>query len=533
VNPLSSEWLALRKTLLWLLTLAFCIYLPACTDFFFADDDIYLAFTNRFLRELPWSDLLLLLQQPANSWEFLPLRDFSYWLDFRLYNGDPIGFHLTNILWYIASAAALGFLLREMIQLCRPAWNERRDLLVIAGVLLFVVHPAHVEAVAWVASRKDLMAGTFSFLAMAILVGSIRRGFPVWDSLLATLMLLCACFSKSAAMATAIFMSVLALSNYRSTPVLLCCRRLILLFLLWIVVLFAGWVHMRTAEFTGIRIENHPGSFLVLERASRVVSGLLGIVLLPYPSGFYYDVYALGAWHWVITVMAGGFVLVAMYIAMARRSLWAFGVLLMISPWVVYLQLIPFTTWSLAGERFVFVSVAGLAMIFIDALGNLKQPWLFRRWLLIIVIPLMAASVWRVHHWTESSNALLVREFERLPSFHNTLRDHIVFTLLPAGRYAEAEKAAKEVQRTYASEALDTLVGVERAYRKLHADRSAEMSEFGNRSDFCSALIRLRLALDEGYRAIPLETDLSYNNLLRSLDRQLQFRYAEQRQLCR
>ena len=200
MNASTRDWKRLQSILLLLLLLTFCLYLPTLWHDAFADDDIYLAYMNRFLRQAPWSDLYQLFLKPQNPWEFLPLRDFTYWLDFRIYGDEPNGFHLTNLLWYGASGMALFGLFGELILLCRPAWAPRARILALCGVLLFLVHPAHVEVAAWIASRKDLIAATFGFMSLALLARALRRDWPWRDMLLAAFALFVACFGKASAM---------------------------------------------------------------------------------------------------------------------------------------------------------------------------------------------------------------------------------------------------------------------------------------------------------------------------------------------
>ena len=190
VNDLNPQWRMLRSTSTLLLVCGFCLFLPSLYHELFADDEIYLAFTNRMVRQLPWTHLHLFLQKPANPWEFLPLRDFTYWLDFRLYGDEPMGFHLSNLAWYAFSAAGFYWLLRELVLLFRPALANQASVLALCGTVLFVVHPAHVEAAAWVASRKDLMAGAFGFLSAATLARGMRTGWPARYCLIAAVLLL-------------------------------------------------------------------------------------------------------------------------------------------------------------------------------------------------------------------------------------------------------------------------------------------------------------------------------------------------------
>ena len=528
-----AAWQRLQTTVILLLVLSFCLFLPSLFHDLFADDHIYLAYTNRFLRESNWSELYQFVLRPANPLEFLPLRDFTYWLDFRLYGDEPIGFHVTNLVWYAASGLAAFWLNRELILLCQPAWAQRASVLSLCGALLFVVHPAHVEVVDWIASRKDLVAGTLGLLSVAVLAHAMRRHWPRRELLLSVLLLGLACFGKAAAMTDVILVTVLIGLGWAGSSRVSRARKLGYLLPFWGVVAFAFMIHWIVGGNYGIRIENHPGLFPVLERASLIFTALIGILLFPYPLRFYYDVYQIGEWHWLVTAIAALFLLVALRVLCRRRSLWSLGVVLVLSPLVIYLQFIPFTTWSLASERFVFVPVAGLSLVLIDILGRMSRPKIIA-WLVILIALPCAALVWlRVADWGDNP-ALLIREYKLQPAFHNAVRDQIVFTLLPEKRYEEASVLAQQVPRAYAADALLSLVGVEQVFRRMNGTDSATLVDKSEivRQDFCNSVSNLNFAIRNGYEQIPNEYDVSYNNILRTLDQQIKYRYADAKNIC-
>ena len=534
MNTAAHDWQKLQNILLLLLALTFSLYLPTLLHDAFADDEIYMAYMNRFLRQAPWSDLHQLFLKPQNPWEFLPLRDLTYWLDFRIYGDEPNGFHATNLLWYGASAMALYGLLRELILLCRPAWAARATVLALCGVLLFVVHPAHVEVAAWIASRKDLIAATFGFLSLALLARALRRGWPWREMGLAALLLFVACFGKASAMTFILPITVLIGMCWNDSAEISRAKKLgiLLLFLALLAVAFV--IHLQVGASTGIRIENHPGLWVMLDRASRILTSQIGILLFPYPLRFYYDVYQLGEWHWLVTAGAGLLLLAALRVLSVRRSLWALGVVLMFTPLFVYLQMMPFTSWSLASERYVFVPVSGLALVLIDLLGRMANPKLIGGLILMIVLP-SALLVWsRVDDWGGGRSNLLDREYALQSGFHNALRDRIGFTLLPEKRYAEAAALARQVPRPYAVEALLAFIDAEKAYRSMSDDRSAATGKEDEslRQNFCSAMARLRSATRHGYAQIPQEPDVSYNNILRSLDQAMKYRFGDAKIIC-
>jgi tetratricopeptide (TPR) repeat protein len=91
----------------------------------------------------------------ADNWH--PLTWLSLQLDADLYGVNAWGFHLTNVLLHCANAVLLFLILRRMTG---ALW---RSGLVAA---LFAVHPLHVESVAWIAERKDVLSTLFGMLAL-------------------------------------------------------------------------------------------------------------------------------------------------------------------------------------------------------------------------------------------------------------------------------------------------------------------------------------------------------------------------------
>jgi tetratricopeptide (TPR) repeat protein len=86
-----------------------------------------------------------------------PLTWVSLQLDAQLYGGRAWGYHLTSVLIHAATAVLLFLVLRGMTG---AVW---RSALVAA---LFAVHPLHVESVAWVSERKDVLCAFFGVAAL-------------------------------------------------------------------------------------------------------------------------------------------------------------------------------------------------------------------------------------------------------------------------------------------------------------------------------------------------------------------------------
>lgn len=519
--------------MLLLLALSLCLYLPSLSHNAFADDEIYLAFSNRFLRAADWTELYRLFLGPTNRWEFLPARDFTYWLDFRIYGDEPSGFHLTNLVWYAASCAAAGLMIREAIIFCCPHWRHRAGILALVGCVIFAVHPAHVEAVVWIASRKDLMSGTFGMLTLWALLRSLHGGVHRTSIASALLFFVIACFSKAVSVTFVVLVGLIILSSVASLSAN--GRKVALLYggLFLVVCGLSVAIHAFVAEDRGISILNSPGLPVMVERGSRILASLGLILVSPYPLRLYHDAYQLGAWHWLVS---GAMVLCALLGTIAfvsRRRMWGLSVLLMVIPLSLYLQFAPFTTWSLASERFVFVPVAGLALLIADLCGRLYWP----KGILAGVVLAVACSagiVWqRVGEW-EYGYQLLELEYERQPGFHNAIRDRIVQTLLPQRRYEEAAVLAQGIGRDYAADALFKFIDTERIFRDVEQrnPRGLRAVDAATRDEFCASVTGLSESIRRGRQAMVRESDVSFNNILGTLERYRDQRYGDWKWIC-
>ena len=100
----------------------------------------------------------------AANWH--PLTWLSLMVDGQLYGSNPPGFHWTNVLLHAANTLVLFLVWRGMTG---TVWSSA---LVAA---LFAVHPLHVESVAWVAERKDVLCTFFGLLTLWAYAWYCRR----------------------------------------------------------------------------------------------------------------------------------------------------------------------------------------------------------------------------------------------------------------------------------------------------------------------------------------------------------------------
>jgi tetratricopeptide (TPR) repeat protein len=91
----------------------------------------------------------------SSNWH--PLTWLSHMLDYELHGLDAGGHHLTSVFLHLASSLLLFYLLRRMSGM---TWGSA----FVAAC--FALHPLHVESVAWVAERKDVLSAFFGMLAL-------------------------------------------------------------------------------------------------------------------------------------------------------------------------------------------------------------------------------------------------------------------------------------------------------------------------------------------------------------------------------
>lgn len=125
-------------------------------DFVNFDDDIYVTENPRVQAGLSLDTIVwAFTTTDAEFWH--PLTWISHMLDCQLYGLNPIGHHFTNLLLHVANTLLLFLVLQWMTG---AIW---RSAFVAA---LFALHPLHVESVAWVAERKDVLSTLFWMLTL-------------------------------------------------------------------------------------------------------------------------------------------------------------------------------------------------------------------------------------------------------------------------------------------------------------------------------------------------------------------------------
>ncbi len=113
----------------------------------------------------------------GSSAHYRPIQNISYFFDYLVWNTDPFGFHLSNLLWHLGSGLLLYFLLLRLFQPFRDRFPDRPNLFPGAAffvALFWIIHPVHSAAVDYISGRADSLAFFFACAAWLLYLKARR-----------------------------------------------------------------------------------------------------------------------------------------------------------------------------------------------------------------------------------------------------------------------------------------------------------------------------------------------------------------------
>lgn len=164
-----------KKNILFLaviVLLPVILYLRGLSGSFVLDDRTYFIENDILPNLKPWQ-IINILFYPSNYWgEHLPLREFLYVLEYNSFGLSPYGYHLVSLGIYILTGYILYLLLLQIYsdivyaQYKHTPGFYKAEVSVFIVTILYLIHPSHVETVAYISGQKDLLVALFSFLTM-------------------------------------------------------------------------------------------------------------------------------------------------------------------------------------------------------------------------------------------------------------------------------------------------------------------------------------------------------------------------------
>ena len=148
-----NEWIVIPL----LLAITLAVFWPVQSHGFIRhDDDAYVYENPHVNTGLTFANISWALTA-VHAYNWHPVTWISHMLDVQVYGLDPAGHHRTNLLLHLANVVMLYLALRRI-----TGFGWRSGFVAV----LFAIHPLHVEPVAWVAERKELLGTAFLLLAI-------------------------------------------------------------------------------------------------------------------------------------------------------------------------------------------------------------------------------------------------------------------------------------------------------------------------------------------------------------------------------
>ena len=361
----------------------------------------------------------------AANW--FPLTWISHMLDRELFGGDSGSPHLMNVALH---AIATLFLFAAM---SRVTGMRSRSALVAA---IFALHPLHIESVAWVAERKDVLSALFFFATMWAYARYVERR-SVGRYIVAALLMCCGLMSKPT---TVTLPFVLLLLDYwpfrRSGGIRLWLEKipLILLSIAASVVTFLvqrhGGAVLSLGEIPfGTRLANAAVSYAVY-----ILNFLWPVnlaVFYPYPA-------SIPPWKTIAAALALAAITVGVLLARKRYLiagwLWFLGMLL---PTIGLIQ----AGIQSRADRYTYLPLTGLAIMLVWGLAELLEPRLWgRKALAIASLAAIAALAWTTYFdlqpWHDSIS--LFRRALQVTQGNYLAANNLGVALRRSGRIQEA-----------------------------------------------------------------------------------------------
>lgn len=395
----------------------------------------------------------------AGQWR--PLVILSFAVDWQVSGGSPVWLHAVNVLWHAAATALVVALLACYVP----------EAAALAGGLLFAVHPVHVEAVANLVGRAELMAAVF--LLTAVLVGRVIRrrlgqGRATWALELALVAsVACGLLSKEH---SAIAVALLALDDLAS-------RGRFARALPWrdyaaVTLLTIAWFALRRPVDAGESFAMVAPTFFHLGAVGRVSTMLpvafVVVRLMVWPfdlSADYGPALVPRLEHFSALSLAGLFLLLALgalaVVSWRRRRALAVGLLLVALAWLPTSNLL-FPTGIVLAERTLYLASAGFALVVAAAFEWLEgsrrralAPWLAGAaivafaWRTAIQVPVWRSNrdlvVWSLENHPESyrEHQAAARAMVRAGNLAEALRQYdLAIELYPLDYYTLDEAAS-------------------------------------------------------------------------------------------
>jgi hypothetical protein len=306
---------------------------------------------------------------PANPQmgNYHPLTMITYALEYSKFGLDPKPYHTTNLIIHLLSSIFTFYFVRKL---------TKNEWIAFMSALIFAIHPMHVESVAWVSERKDVLYGFFYIAGLYCYVTYLeeKTKYRIFFYLMTILLFLFSGLSKG--MAVSLPIAFFAIDYYLK-------RKISIKFILekvphFIVAIILGVLALKAQESV-----NAIGEFTEYPFADRLLFTFYGITVylgkffLPINLSCFYDYPTKGLnGMYPLILYLGIFVVVFLtYLMLKWRKSNRTGVFALTFFFItiaLVLQILPVGE-AIIAERYTYIPYIGIAIVFSEYIYNLSK----------------------------------------------------------------------------------------------------------------------------------------------------------------
>ncbi len=338
-------------------------------DFTNWDDNVYIV-NNKHIKDFSWEAVRHIVTKRTGLGG-TKLTLLSFMIDYKLWKLNPAPYHIENIIWHIINALLLFFLFRRL--------TSSSNISFIAAIL-FALHPMHVESVAWISERKDVLYTFFLFLCLHSYLSYINTGkalFKILNWLMFTLFFYLSYHSKFSAVTTPFLMFLIDFYVKRKWSWILIAEKLpVIAFTGWEVyrIVFGPHASMTRIGKSVVRVLHPTDSFKISDKLLLASYAIMFYLfrffcpvhlsaVIPYPEktgGSFPAVYFIAPVTAIIMIIICFILLVKLK---KHRHDLVFGFLFFLLPISIFLHFISIKGVVVVADRYTYVPYAGLGFI--------------------------------------------------------------------------------------------------------------------------------------------------------------------------
>jgi cytochrome c-type biogenesis protein CcmH/NrfG len=430
-----SQWVQLAV----ICGVAFLVYGNTLFNGFVYDDNTHVV-TNEVYRRF---DLWKIFFTFSNGVEYLPLRDVTYAIDYLVWGGKPVGFHLSNLIYYCGNLVAVFYFTHALLPCLGCEKNQSslpERLIPFFTAILFAILPYHCEPVSALFTRNVLVSGLFFFMASYVFVKNVQNenGSKPVQIVGVLLLYLFSMLSKATAITLPLLFLALLFCRQQKIRLQAAAQVMIPSGILMLAALF---FFKSVATQTHMIAEQGLSSWSFMERiavALQIPVYYLGKMLVPVGFTIAYDVpFALSLASWKV---AGSVALLAILGAVAiiqrkKHPELLFGLL-----WYL-VTLLPvmnfFQTYPVVADRYFYLPSYGMVLIVVALLLKEGRWAALRQIVLAVAIILFSIISFRQNQVYHDDTALWERAVATNPSSVKSL-SNLGWTYFHAGSHDKA-----------------------------------------------------------------------------------------------